>query len=141
MDEEYKSLLKIFLKNFKRFEERFRKYCHDERCEDIFTCPRGHENCCGKLDLDTAIAWIISKDIKYLNIVIEDFIEGYADNKDLKYAFDELYLSYKKCISIVAFHNDGYLELYELLRELADWIYSFKILIEKIILEGADSDV
>jgi len=43
------------------------EYCHHPECTAIHECPRDHEICKETLDLDTAIAWQLVREIKTMS--------------------------------------------------------------------------
>ena len=93
----------------KRVQKKLVEYCHDKDCTDIWRCPRDHEKCKDKLDLDTAIAW-------RTNLLIKDILIKYIDKET---AFALFFLGW----SIVEFHKEKYKELYEIINELWEVIY------------------
>jgi len=94
--------------------EKLLRYCHDETCDDIYTCPWEHEKCEKKLDLDTAIAWITGY------IVFQIFYRASLDDlKDYLRILSYLY-------EIVRLHQDRYPMLSQLLYDtyrLADNLF------------------
>ena len=102
--------------------EKLLQYCHDETCNNIYTCPWEHEKCKKKLDLDTAIAWMVGY------MIFQIFYKASLDDlKDYLRTFSYLY-------EIVRLHQDRYPVLSQLLYDtyrLLDKLFCMEVLEQK----------
>ncbi|RLG42538.1 MAG: hypothetical protein DRO05_00920 [Thermoproteota archaeon] len=101
--------------------EKLLKYCHDEKCSNIYTCPWEHEKCEKKLGLDTAIAWVAGY------VVFQILYKAFLD--DLKDHFHTLCYLYE----VVRLHKDQYPVLFQLLH---DTVYLVDDLVNIEIMES-----
>jgi len=109
-------MIETIKKKLQDQREKLLKYCHDEECDSIYTCPQGHEKCEKKLDLDTAIAWVAGHILSSI---------PYQTPETLRDNFHTLLYLYE----IVRLHKDQYPVLTQLLRDtvhLVDYLISWK---------------
>jgi len=107
-------MIETIKKKLQDQREKLLQYCHDETCDNIYVCPWEHEKCEKKLDLDTAIAWMVG------HIIFQMLYKAsLSDLKDYLRVLSYLY-------EIVRLHQDRYPVLSQLLYDtyrLADNLF------------------
>jgi len=72
-----KEELNKLLNDLDDLEYNLRLYCHGHGCKKLEECPRLHKECAEKLGIDTAVAWILAREIReliyWLNISDSDY--------------------------------------------------------------------
>ena len=106
-------------KQLKLLHTKLCKYCHASTCENIYDCPKMHEECSERLDLNTGIAWTTA-------MLIEDYMTG-KEFQDIVKRFSSLYY-------LVNLHFEKYEELFSLIRDVD--ITFDRIMEEGLMKEG-----
>jgi len=89
------------------------KYCHHKNCKYIYKCPAKHPKCKQKLELDTAIAWRLSKKLHSAVLVLTS--TDREPKKHEKQQLLELVGGLELAREVLHLHKEQYQELYYLL--------------------------
>lgn len=104
------------INKIKTYQTQLLRYCHHPDCNEIHECPKDHKWCDLNLDLDTAIAWTVTRLINNLIMQLEK-----QDSVDSKYRTTKEYL---KKLDLIVFIIDHHRNRYENLNNILNDLFN-----------------
>ena len=113
------------------------EYCHHPDCTEITECPRDHEICRETLDLDTAIAWQLVREIKTMSY--NTYVMWPDKERVLKEA-ENLQIQLGFAYNIIRAHSCRYSRLVNILSRFYYRNISYIRRFAEVIWEGQDDE-